>query len=1408
MAVKTINQEVAKNLPTIEEVEAYVKQTADELKLNIDEYDQYQNAQIFANKNQATLNAEAIRALDHYNTGTADPTPDGRVTVLEKKRTIGKYADLESLPLKDDLGTAEDEVDLIVLKSHLDSENLLDRNRLDFLEAKAVSDYDGATLKSTTLKTNTDPLSTADYVEHQLDVERERLDELEAKDEDFEDRVSTIESDALFKSGPNTAARQNVEGEVTFESEVLFEDQVEHEVDPIVPAKATVIPYDQTADKIHPMTPAQYAVSFMESFPQYPQDQAESSRDEVVNSISVSQIHDVPNQPYNSGVVGVFFDVKTRNVIGKRNYESDYAFVSKTIDFRVIDKDKEYSSKKIDYDDQGNVISTFNGYERINMEIPVITFWPNAQEITAGKWTDHEIPSAKLVQEMYEDLHTNYVRKTPSKDPAHFQYRAVYDEHSNSWSYVLDPSAVENNSLDESIYGTKHFMFHLVVPSKATMPTAPSSTEYATEAQVDFAVDGIVDGLLHQPQTVTGYWTFVNGIKASHIEDSHGHNVFRIDDAHGGPYIVYGNQSDELVLVTPTRPKIAFADTPLDFNQPVSYEEVSYKSELDQEIQDRIDDVDEEQTRAEAAEEALDEKIDAEIERAIEREEELDDKIDAEISRATAAETALGVRIDNEITRATDAEEALGERIDQEIEDRTADVDEEEERATEAEEALDAKIDQEIQDRIDDVDEEQARAEAAEEALSDRIDQEIEDRTADVDEEQARAEAAEEALSDRIDQEIQDRTDDVDEEQARAEATEEALDAKIDQEIQDRIDDVDEEQARAEAAEEDLDDRKVEKTFADETDGWVVGSLVTTVDDSTDEVSILKTEVEVRTGDKRESTTTVKVDKGLELSSTGTAEDLKILVNVDEREFTNVLHLDNNYDGYVFGQPETIKTVKAIDEHFVLTAKAEKKYSASRDKKATEYATEWQVFDVDDRAVHRRGVASETVEGEKLFENVIAVARSIASMHNSVLGPELINYTQDNLSGVINLEFGNLEFVTSFKSNQDDTDDYQFEYATGEGTSETRRPASGNLGLSDVSHLKVTTPAGTKRLAYLDEVELLSRKVTTLAKWNTDEQYPSAKAVWDRIEEVRDIVMEYQFGVQYFSSSINEVTSAQAGEKLLDARGVLWEHDGTDWVETDFEIENGNTFVVRNIVRSVIHSGEDHDQALNPSGVIVWSKSPAPGHFDVCEDDFRTPDDETISIEPGRGNLEIHPDYQKAIRGAIQTEDVKVSGNTRRQLLTAVGFEVKGIEEVEISQFSSAIDRGIDWKTPLVNNHLKESFTLRTAGGLEIISNDPLEATLDTTKLILKESIRINGNSKRWVMNAIDTSVVDAKTAQMKAFFSDVDDGAAYDATFLVKGGRNLVFEGTTNSELTIQTDIARAVLRADSDADWETGEE
>lgn len=180
------------------------------------------------------------------------------------------------------------------------------------------------------------------------------------------------------------------------------------------------------------------------------------------------------------------------------------------------------------------------------------------------------------------------------------------------------------------------------------------------------------------------------------------------------------------------------------------------QAEIDK-LDERIDD---EIARAISAETALDEKIEKEIQ-------DRKDDVDEEEVRAKAAEQVLTTNLNNEITRATRTEQELESNINT----LNAEIDAEERRAEAAEQEIRTLLTKEINDRIADVNEEETRAKAAEQALQNAINAE-----------EARAISAETALDAKIDQEIADREADVDAEETRATSAEASLQAAIDAE--------------------------------------------------------------------------------------------------------------------------------------------------------------------------------------------------------------------------------------------------------------------------------------------------------------------------------------------------------------------------------------------------------------------------------------------------------------------------------------------------------------------------------------------------------------------------------------------------------------------------------------------------
>lgn len=218
-------------------------------------------------------------------------------------------------------------------------------------------------------------------------------------------------------------------------------------------------------------------------------------------------------------------------------------------------------------------------------------------------------------------------------------------------------------------------------------------------------------------------------------------------------------KDDELLLRSQVVNSVTSKDSQSGYRVPLSAAQgYSLNSKLNKEIVDREADVDEEQARAEAAEQVLTDNLNKEIQDRI-------SDVDAEETRALAAE------------------KVLTDNLAKEVQDRTNDVNEEQLRAENAEKVLTDNLNKEIQDRTDDVNAEETRALAAEKVLTDNLAQEVQNRINDVNTEEARALAAEKVLTDNLTQEVVDRTNAVTTEQNRATAKENEISANLTAEI-------------------------------------------------------------------------------------------------------------------------------------------------------------------------------------------------------------------------------------------------------------------------------------------------------------------------------------------------------------------------------------------------------------------------------------------------------------------------------------------------------------------------------------------------------------------------------------------------------------------------------------------------
>jgi hypothetical protein len=199
------------------------------------------------------------------------------------------------------------------------------------------------------------------------------------------------------------------------------------------------------------------------------------------------------------------------------------------------------------------------------------------------------------------------------------------------------------------------------------------------------------------------------------VENGWGYTILNDNDM----YVVVGHTDGDLVPAGWTNKSlIKFADF-AEVAQLVKTEEARAKVE-ESALNVKIST---EKTRAETAEGVLTTAI------ATEKTDRAND-VNAEESRALAAEAALQADVNAKNASTNSA-------LQQEITDRIADVDSEEARALAAELVLTTGLSQEVQDRKDDVNTEESRATTAEQALDLKIDTEIQDRKDDVDSEVA-----------------------------------------------------------------------------------------------------------------------------------------------------------------------------------------------------------------------------------------------------------------------------------------------------------------------------------------------------------------------------------------------------------------------------------------------------------------------------------------------------------------------------------------------------------------------------------------------------------------------------------------------------------------------------------------------
>lgn len=290
-------------------------------------------------------------------------------------------------------------------------------------------------------------------------------------------------------------------------------------------------------------------------------------------------------------------------------------------------------------------------------------------------------------------------RKTRMYEPWGYQEENNYESSENQFEIELNGlfASAKYDDSDKKI----HFYNN---DGEELISSSIDTTEFASS---------VIDNAYYDKTTKELVIKFSNGdevrINMAEIIDENEFGVGLQVDSDGIVSVKVDESGDPYLTVGTDGIKLSGIKTAIDDE---TARATSAETALDEKLSKAISD---ETARAISAETELQENIDAEGFRAREVELDLRNKIDQEIDDRNAD-------VDEEEARAKAAEAAANRRVD-----TLNDVLDAEKTIREAcDVALGARIDQEIQDRKADVDEEEARAKAAENTLTDAINEEAE----------------------------------------------------------------------------------------------------------------------------------------------------------------------------------------------------------------------------------------------------------------------------------------------------------------------------------------------------------------------------------------------------------------------------------------------------------------------------------------------------------------------------------------------------------------------------------------------------------------------------------------------------------------------------------------------------------
>ena len=285
--------------------------------------------------------------------------------------------------------------------------------------------------------------------------------------------------------------------------------------------------------------------------------------------------------------------------------------------------------------------------------IDEIYYDKNTEELVIVYYSGHDrkemrIPLRDLIDEwdVYNDVHSAVV--------------LTKEWNEGLGKYILSAEASISEKEDNILENQEGELYVSSSAITANAAAIQAEVERATEAEGQLADD--IDALSGAIDTEVERATTAEGTLQTNI-DNEASRATGAEETLQQNIDAEQTRAEAAEEVLTNKIGTGFTDNP--------YENVTYRFEalsdkLDTEIADRIADVNEEQTRAEAAEQTLATNLVNEVTRAENAEQTLSGAIETETTRAEAAEQALSRAIDSEVERATEAERVLQSNIDAE----------------------------------------------------------------------------------------------------------------------------------------------------------------------------------------------------------------------------------------------------------------------------------------------------------------------------------------------------------------------------------------------------------------------------------------------------------------------------------------------------------------------------------------------------------------------------------------------------------------------------------------------------------------------------------------------------------------------------------------------------------------------